>query len=77
LIRDLVDAGVCVSAYDPLEESFTNLNGLADNITQCATPQECVDKSDIVAIMHPDKSLAELDVSNVNVIDYWGMTNVN
>mgnify|MGYP003124993187 CR=1 FL=1 len=23
------------------------------------------------------KSLAELDVSNVNVIDYWGMTNVN
>ena len=53
------------------------MNGLADNITQCATPQECVDKSDIVAIMHPDKSLAELDVSNVNVIDYWGMTNVN
>tara|TARA_Y100000015_G_scaffold18310_2_gene17708 strand:+ start:1914 stop:3152 length:1239 start_codon:yes stop_codon:yes gene_type:complete len=77
LIRDLVDAGVCVSAYDPLEESFTNLNGLADSITQCATPQECVDKSDIIAIMHPDKSLAVLDVSNVSVVDYWGMTNAN
>ena len=66
-----------VCAYDPLEESFTNLNGDGEKIYQCVTAQECVDKSDIVAIMHPDKSLATLDVSKVSVVDYWGMTNAN
>ena len=77
LIRDLLDAGVSVSAYDSLEESFINLNGDGEKIEQCGSAQECVDKSDIVAIMHPDKSLTELDVSNVSVVDYWGMTNAN
>lgn len=78
LIRDLLDMyGVTVYAYDPLEESFANLNGDAEKIYQCKTAQECVNKSDVVAIMHPDKSLATLNVSKVSVIDYWGMTNVN
>ena len=77
LIRDLLDAGVSISAYDSLEESFINLNGDGEKIEQCGSAQECVDKSDIVAIMHPDKSLTELDVSNVSVVDYWGMTNAN
>ena len=77
LIRDLLDAGVSVSAYDSLEESFINLNGDGEKIEQCGSAQECVDKSDIVAIMHPDKSFATLDVSNVSVVDYWGMTNAN
>jgi UDPglucose 6-dehydrogenase len=78
LIRDLLDMyGITVYAYDPLEESFANLNGDGEKVYQCGTAQECVNKSDVVAIMHPDKSLATLDVSKVSVVDYWGMTNAN
>jgi len=77
LIRDLIENDKLIYAYDEYDESFDNLNGLADKIVKCNTPQECVDKCDVVAIMHPDSKFSSLDISNVNLIDYWGTVDLN
>jgi len=75
LIDDLVKLGVNVFVYDEIPESYSNLNGLADNITVCSSSQECVDSSDIVAIMHPNKNFSTLSVDNVKLVDFWGIIN--
>ena len=66
-----------IFAYDEYDESFDNLNGLANQIVKCETPQECIDKSDISAIMHPDNKFSSLDVKGKTIIDYWGIVNGN
>ena len=75
LIDDLVKLNVNVFVYDEIPESYSNLNGLADNITVCSSAQECVDSSDIVAIMHPNKNFSTLSVDNVKLVDFWGIIN--
>ena len=75
LIEDLLNLGVTVSVYDEIPESYTNLNGLSDRITMCSTPQECVDNSDIIAIMHPNKNFSTLNVDNKKLVDFWGIIN--
>ena len=77
LIRDLIDYEKMIFAYDEYDESFDNLNGLANQIVKCKTPQECIDKSDISAIMHPDSKFSSLDVKDKVIIDYWGIVNAN
>ena len=81
---DAADLQICKTkirswlfVYDELEESISNLNGLADKITVCNTAQQCVDESEITAIMHPDSKFSSLDVKNKVIIDYWGIVNAN
>ena len=81
LIEDLLKSEfpheIDVFVYDELEESISNLNGFADKVYVCKTAQQCVDRSDIVAIMHPDSKFSSLDVTNKNAIDYWGIIDGN
>ena len=81
LIEDLLKSEfpheIDVFVYDELEESISNLNGFADKVYVCKTAQQCVDRSDIVAIMHPDSKFSSLDVTNKNAIDYWGIVDGN
>ena len=48
-------------------------------ITVCNTAQQCVDESEITAIMHPDSKFSSLDVKDntQKIIDYWGIVNAN
>jgi len=75
LIEDLLNLGVTVSVYDEISESYTNLNGLCDKITLCSSPQECVDNSDVIAIMHPNKNFSLLNVDDKKLVDFWGIIN--
>lgn len=75
LIEDLVNIGIDVFVYDEIPESYTNLNGLSEQITLCSSAQECVDSSDLVAIMHPDKIFSTLNVEKTQLIDFWGVIN--
>ena len=77
LIEDLLSCDVEIFVYDELEESISNLNGLADKVTVCNTAQQCVDESEITAIMHPDSKFSSLDVKDKVIIDYWGIVNAN
>ena len=77
LIRDLIEHEKWIFAYDEYDESFDNLNGLANKIVKCKTPQECVDRSDVVAIMHPDSKFSSLEIVGVDLIDYWGTVSLN
>ena len=77
LVEDLLSCDVEIFVYDELEESISNLNGLADKLTVCNTAQQCVDESEITAIMHPDSKFSSLNVTNKNIIDYWGIIDGN
>ena len=77
LIEDLLSCDVDIFVYDELEESISNLNGLADKVTVCNTAQQCVDESEITAIMHPDSKFSSLDVKDKVIIDYCGIVNAN
>lgn len=46
---------------------------LERNIYLYEDAQECVNKSDVVVIMHPDTSFKSLDFSNKKIVDNWGL----
>ena len=71
LVRDLLSADKTVYAYDPLEESYENL-GCPINRSESA--QECIDSSEVVILMHPDKSYKNLCYTQTEVVDVWGLT---
>ena len=70
LIESLIKNNKNVNVFDKLPESYSNL-GLDTN--KCLTAQECVDKSDIVIIMHPDKDFSNLNYDSVSLVDLWGV----
>lgn len=70
LIKDLIDIGVEVNGYDKIRETFENLE---DDIKKYDNPQECIDNSDTVVIMHPDNYYSNLDYIDTVVVDYWGV----
>jgi UDPglucose 6-dehydrogenase len=70
LIQSLIEEGKNIYLFDKLEESYSNL-GISANI--CKTAQECVNISDVVVLMHPDKDFAKLNFENTKVIDLWGL----
>ena len=73
LINDLIKNHKNINVYDDLDETFQNLNGVMTGIDRCRTAQECVDKSDVVVFMHPDKKYAILNIQNKSIIDNWGI----
>jgi UDPglucose 6-dehydrogenase len=70
LIKDLMNSGINVNVYDKIYESYQNLDM---NVNYFADPQECINRSDAIIIMHPDKYLVDFDYSNKCVVDYWGI----
>ena len=70
LILDLLDLGIEVNGYDSIAETYSNLDVI---INECSSPQECIDISDVVVIMHPDKSFSSLNYTDKQVVDYWGI----
>lgn len=70
LIKDLIALGVNVNGHDKIQETFDNLE---DDINQFDDVQECIDRSQVVVIMHPDKDYSNLNYKNV--VDYWGIVN--
>lgn len=70
LIKDLLELGIEVNGYDPISETYSNLD---ITINEFLSPQECINTSDVVVIMHPNKTFNELDYGNKKVIDYWGI----
>ncbi len=73
LIEDLLKRDVNIFAYDELEETFENLNGLVNDIHQCVSANECVDRSDVIIFMHPTKKYAILNVQDKILVDSWGI----
>lgn len=75
LIKDLQLYGKEVYCHDFIEETFDNLDFFQNiKVSTCNNVQECIDTSEVVVIMHPDKRYREFDYSNVNVVDYWGIS---
>ena len=70
LIKNLLELGIEVNGYDPIPESFINLD-LPINIF--SDSQECINKSDIVVIMHHSNSYSNLNYNDKDIIDYWGI----
>ncbi len=70
LIESLIKNKKNVNVFDKLPETYSNL-GLDTN--ECSSAQECVDKSDIVVIMHPDRDFSNLNYDNVLLVDLWGI----
>lgn len=70
LIKDLLELGIEVNGYDPIPETYTNLDM---SISEFESAQMCVDNSDVLVIMHPDKAYNSLNYMDKKVIDYWGV----
>ena len=70
LIESLLADNKTVNTYDKLQETHTNLDL---NTVECKSAQDCIDKSEIVVIMHPDKDFAKLDYNNTQLVDLWGI----
>jgi len=73
LIERLLEQESTIFVYDEIQETYNNLNGILDSVTVCNSDQECVDKSDVIVVMHPNKKFSSLDFSNKKVVDFWGI----
>ena len=73
LIERLLEQKSTIFVYDEIQETYNNLNGILDSIIICNSDQECVDKSDVIVVMHPNKKFSSLDFSNKKVVDFWGI----
>ena len=74
LINDLISTETTLNLFDYIDETFENLE-LNDKISIHKTPQDCINESDVVLIMHPDKRFSNLIFDNKTIVDYWGIVN--
>lgn len=72
LIKDLKKLGKQVYTFDPLLETYENLD---DEVTACKSPQACVDCSDVAVVMHYDLRYNGLSFFDTKIIDVWGIGN--
>jgi UDPglucose 6-dehydrogenase len=73
LIKDLIDMNIQVNVYDDISETFDNLESCEVAIHE--NPQECIDASDAILIMHPNKKFSEYNYENKFIVDHWGILN--
>lgn len=73
LINDWLNLDKKVYAYDDLDETYDGVH-VGDRLVQCETPEVVISKSDVIVIMHPDKSYANLDFGDKVVVDPWGVS---
>ncbi len=69
LAGELISLGKKVYVYDSLAE----FNAVQLPLLQCETAQDCIDNSDAVVIMHPDKNFKRLQYHDRFVVDFWGV----
>ena len=74
LINDLISTETTLNLFDYIDETFENLE-LNDKISIHKTPQDCINESNVVLIMHPDKRFSNLIFDNKTIVDYWGIVN--
>jgi UDPglucose 6-dehydrogenase len=73
LILALAKMGKEVFIYDHLYQEIENL----DQYCQvCLQPQECIDRSEVVILMHPGSDFSKLNYIGKTVIDPWGVFTV-
>lgn len=77
LLRDLANLNVQVLCHDFVDETFSNLE-LFEKINKdlyqiYSDPQDCIDNSEIVVIMHPDIKYNNYNFNRVKTVDYWGI----
>lgn len=61
-----------IICHDFIFETYNNLRLFHNTEVDISpNPQDCVNNSEIVVIMHPDKRYSDLDYSKVHVVDYW------
>ena len=70
LIKSLLENDNNVFTFDKIEETYRNLELPVDI---CHSAQDCIDNSDVVVIMHPDRDFSNLDFTDTDVIDPWGL----
>lgn len=70
LIKDLLKIDNVINGHDFLPETFDNLDY---RINAYKSVQKCIDDSDVVVIMHPDKKYKDFDFLNKTVVDFWGV----
>jgi len=62
LIMDLKLHGKEIYCHDFIEETFENLDFFQNmKVKTCNQVQECIDNSEVVVIMHPDKRYQQFD----------------
>lgn len=62
-----------IFVYDEIPQTYHNLNGILERVIKCDSAQNCVDKSDVIIVMHPNKNFASLDVTSKKLVDMWGV----
>lgn len=77
LLKDLINLNVQVLCHDFVDETFSNLK-LFEKIGNDAyeiyfDPQECIDNSEIIVIMHPDRKYNNFNFNGAKTVDYWGV----
>jgi len=70
LIRDLLELEIKVNGYDAISETYSNLDM---KINEFLDPQECINNSEVVLIMHPSKTFNNLNYDGKKIVDYWGI----
>ena len=63
-----------IYCHDFINETFDNLEvqkGVELEISDDV--QYCINKSEVVVIMHPDKRYSYFDYTRIDLIDYWGI----
>ena len=73
LIKEFLDMNIEVNVYDAIPETFDNLE--SSEVLIHDNPQSCINVSDAVLIMHPDKKFSEYNYENKFVVDHWGVLN--
>lgn len=73
LIKEFLDMNIEVNVYDAIPETFDNLE--SSEVLIHDNPQSCINVSDAVLIMHPDKKFSEYNYESKFVVDHWGVLN--
>jgi len=69
LIKELKRDGKEVYTYDPIPEVYSNLRL---DVNECSSIEDCLEKSEVVAIMHYDERYKKVSDSSSKIIDVWG-----
>ena len=62
-----------IYCHDFIDETFDNLKMFSNLEFKSYNIEECIENSDVVILMHPDKRYSQFDFSGVEVVDYWGI----
>jgi UDPglucose 6-dehydrogenase len=74
LIKNLQSSRKEIHCHDFIEETFNNLEFFENiKVNNYDQVQKCIDNSDVVVIMHPNKKYSEFNFEGKEIIDFWGV----